>query len=243
MRRSHPRAPLELQVQLRVVAVAEILDGVDLSRVESGARELEPAQHDERDGEHHAIGENRFDARAARESQLVGSVAKAAQPGERASESDAARRERRGDRFGQRLASARQDVALIGVSEHVHLAILGVIGLGAQLLDQIHRAELVDLAPVLVAVRFFDEAPELRVESARNVTREPIANAHRVELPRHRVCILIRRVRWEPRELRFENWVDLRKIPVGGRHRIVAPVEVAGVARAGRTRRVRIEQR
>ena len=132
---------------------------------------------------------------------------------------------------------------MIGVAEHVHLAILGVRALLPELHHEIERAELVDLASVFVAVRLFDEPPELRAESARHVSRDPVAHAHRVEPSCRRRRIRVGRRRVDSAQLARQNRIDLRKVSIRIGHRVVAPVQIAGVARAWRPRRVRIEQR
>jgi hypothetical protein len=45
---AHPRAPVELQMEFRVEAVAEVLDCVDLRGIETGAGIVDRAQRDER---------------------------------------------------------------------------------------------------------------------------------------------------------------------------------------------------
>jgi hypothetical protein len=87
------------------------------------------------------------------------------------------------------------DIALVGVAEHVELVVLRVPALLAELHHEVERAELLDFAAVLVAIRLRDQAPELPVETPGNVSFDPIAHAHRVEPLRGRRCVGIGRRR------------------------------------------------
>ena len=216
----------ELDVQLRVRPHRQVVDRVELPRRQAGPREVDAAEHREREREDDAVG-RRLEVRAAapRERADARAARPAAKRHELGARLDDPGRDARGERGGHLVVSSTDVELLVGAGQREVAA-----AVEPEQVDDVERALAVDVGAVLADARVGDERAEPRAEPAGERPLDPLLDRHPVERAAGGGVAGVRRGIAGRAHGRAEDREDLGPVGRGRRERIAAAVE----ARTGR---------